>query len=216
MPGEKDQLRDSWVTNAAAWRDAVRERKIESRRVATDAAIVDVVTALAPKTVLDLGCGEGWLARQLTARGIDVAGVDASAPLIEAARELGGGSFHLASYEELALDGPFDVVVANFSILEEDVGPIFTSAARLGGTFVIQTVHPAYVSSGEPYVSGWRTETFASMDGEWAAPMPWYFRTIGDWVRVLAEHGFVIRDFREPLDAGQVRPLSMILACVRP
>ena len=38
----------------------MRERRIESRRLVTDAAIVQAILALAPKRVLDMQCGEGW------------------------------------------------------------------------------------------------------------------------------------------------------------
>ncbi|HYI12609.1 MAG TPA: methyltransferase domain-containing protein [Thermoanaerobaculia bacterium] len=218
---EKEQLRRSWVANAASWRDAVREGRIASRRVATDAAIVDVVAGLRPGKVLDLGCGEGWLARALAAEGIEVCGVDASRPLIEAATELGGGSFHALSYEELSsgdvtLPAPFDLAVANFSMLEEDVRAILIAAARMvrpDGALVIQTVHPAFVT-GE-YASGWRTETFASFAGEWPEPMPWYFRTLAGWVEVLSQHGYGITDVQEPLDPQNHRPLSIIFVCRR-
>jgi 2-polyprenyl-3-methyl-5-hydroxy-6-metoxy-1,4-benzoquinol methylase len=223
VPDEKEQLQRSWIANAPAWRDAVRERKIDSRRVATDAAIIDAVMSLGPESVLDLGCGEGWLARELSSRDVRVVGVDASRPLIDAAEELGGGSFYAISYEELIaahakVGAPFDVVVANFSILEEDIRPIFTAAAGMlkdDGAFVIQTVHPAFAVGEAPYVSGWRTETFAAIDGEWPEPMPWYFRTLGEWVHALSENGFVIGEVREPLDARQYRPLSMIFVCRR-
>jgi 2-polyprenyl-3-methyl-5-hydroxy-6-metoxy-1,4-benzoquinol methylase len=215
---EKERLQRSWVANAEAWRDAVREQKIASRRVATDAAVVDAVRSLRPRKVLDLGCGEGWLARALAAEGIDVCGVDASAPLIEAATQLGGGTFHALSYEELdeRLPAPFDVVVANFSILEEEVAPIFEAAARMlrpDGAFVIQTVHPAFATGESAYVDGWRTETFAAIEGEWPEPMPWYFRTIGGWVEAIARNGFELTAVREPLDGEGVRPLSMIFIC---
>ena len=101
MSGESDQLRRSWIANASAWSVAVREHRIESRRTVTDAAIVAAVLAQNPRRVLDVGCGEGWLARALSAHGIDVTGIDASAPLIEAARALGGGEFLEVSYEAL-------------------------------------------------------------------------------------------------------------------
>lgn len=223
MSKETDQLQRSWIANASSWRDAVRQRKIESRRVATDAAIVDVLLGLAPSKVLDLGCGEGWLVRELAAHGIEACGVDASQPLIDAALALGGGSFFARSYEELAsgelpMPVPFDAVVANFSILEEDIVPLLTAAARLlrpEGSFVIQTVHPAFATGDAPYVSGWRTETFASIEGEWPEPMPWYFRTIATWIDDLSRHGFTLRELREPLDGQGLRPLSMIFVCVR-
>lgn len=220
-PEESERLRRSWDANASAWRDAVRERKIASRRAGTDAAVVDVIAGLQPRTVLDLGCGEGWLSRTLAARGIEVAGVDGSAALIDAAKELGGGAFHAASYESLArgevLPGrTFDVAVANFAILDEDVAPILSAARRLlrdEGSLVIQTVHPAFAEP--PYRSGWRTETFAAIEGDWSEPMPWYSRTLSSWVEALRAHGYRIDGLREPLGADGERPLSIIFICRR-
>jgi SAM-dependent methyltransferase len=57
----------------------------------------DVVIALGPPlvpgdTVLDLACGDGGFGEVLRARGLRYVGVDASAPMVEAAaRRLGGG-----------------------------------------------------------------------------------------------------------------------------
>ena len=76
-----ERISQSWIANADVWTSAVRERRIESRRVATDAAIVSAVLDQHPKTVLDLGCGEGWLARAL--HGVDVTGIDGSPALID-------------------------------------------------------------------------------------------------------------------------------------
>ena len=191
-----EQLRRSWVANAGAWTEAVREQRIESRRLVTDAAIVNAVLATQPRTLLDLGCGEGWLARALSAHGIAVTGVDASAPLIESARALGGADFLVASYDELPA-GPFDTIVANFSLLEEHLPQL--PAHR---HFVIQTLHPAFV--GGPYQDGWRTET---LDG-WREPMPWFFRTLESWSRALGGYGRV--EILEPMHPETGVPASII------
>lgn len=214
-----EKLRRSWSANADAWTNAVREQKIESRRLATDAAIVSAIVDLHPQTVLDLGCGEGWLTRALNARGLQAAGVDASAELIRAAQELGGGSFHAHSYAELAngpsiLAGPFDVIAANFSLLDEQLHALLDAVrARLqpAGALIVQTVHPAF--AGGDYVDGWRVETFASMDGEWREPMPWYFRTIASWTRAFADRGYVVANIQEPLHPHEPRPLSVVFIC---
>jgi len=59
---------ESWRNNAHAWTSAVREQRIDSRALVTDRAIVEAVLARAPRSVLDIGCGEGWLARRLAGR----------------------------------------------------------------------------------------------------------------------------------------------------
>ena len=60
---------ESWHPNADAWIDAVRSGSIGSRRRGTDAAVVAACAAQPGLRVLDVGCGEGWLARALAAQG---------------------------------------------------------------------------------------------------------------------------------------------------
>src|SRR5580658_3292994 len=114
---------DSWHKNAVPWTQAVRARQIESRRLVTDQAIVDAVLSRAPHTLLDLGCGEGWLIRALAGRDIRSTGIDAVPSLIEQAVAAGGGEFHVASYEDLItgkLQIRADVAVCNFSLLGKE------------------------------------------------------------------------------------------------
>ena len=214
---ERERLSRSWIANAAAWRDAVREQRIESRRRVTNAAIVDAVLAQNPRTVLDVGCGEGWLARALAAHGIAVTGIDGSVALVEAAKELGGGNFLAISYEQIVADpavigSGFDAIVANFSLLDDAPEKILR-ALPATGTLIVQTIHPVFACGDAPYVDGWRTETFASVEGDWREPMPWYFRTLESWSRVFARAGYGITEIREPMDSEKGIPASMIFVC---
>lgn len=131
--------------------------------------------------MLDLGCGEGWLARALASHGIAVTGIDASAPLIESARSLGGATFHVMRYEDVAALPRFDMTVANFSLLDDRTSSILH--ALRSDVVIIQTV-----CLDEP--EGWRLETFATFDGHWPEPMPWYHRPRPSWLTLLAECGF--------------------------
>jgi hypothetical protein len=65
------------------------------------------------------------------------------------------------------------------------------------------------------YVDGWRTETFATLPGEWREPMPWYFRTLGSWTRVLTAAGYRILEIREPLYPDKGVPASIIFITSR-
>ena len=103
MPEFSDrQIVTSWHTNARPWVQAVQNAEIESRTLVTNQAIIHAVTSLTPRCVLDLGCGEGWLARALAARGLEVVGIDVVPALIAEARQRGGGQFQLCSYEDVA------------------------------------------------------------------------------------------------------------------
>ena len=220
------RLVPTWTTNADAWTRAVREGKISSRRAGTDAAIVEAVVSGLPPAgrVLDVGCGEGWLARALGALGAVVHGVDASAPLVEAARAEGGAdgtTFDVLDYEAAAADpdrlgGPYDAVVFNFALLDDRAAaPLRAASAVLerGGRVVIQTLHP--LAAGPPYADGWREETFDGVEGDFE-PMPWFFRTLGSWVRVVSGAGLALAEVREPTHPETGDPLSLILIAEAP
>jgi SAM-dependent methyltransferase len=215
------QLLASWRDNAAAWTAAVRGRAIESRRVATDAAIVDAVIARRPALTLDLGCGEGWLVRALAERGCAAVGVDGSAPLIDAARAAGGGPFHCLGYDDIAAEprrcgAGFDLAVANFSLLDAQTAPLLAALRRImtaDAALLIQTVHPENVAP--PHADGWRIEDFRGFgDAAWM-PMPWYFRTLASWRAALRDGGFTVTGLDEPAHPADGRPLSLILTARR-
>ena len=211
---------DSWHTNAAPWTDAIRNDEIESRRLVTNAAIVDAVTERAPRSVLDIGCGEGWLARALAARGARVTGIDVVPALIDRAREQrgGGADFRVLSYEALVageLNETFDVAVANFSLIgEQSVDALVHAAPSLlipGGVLIIQTLHPVVATGEQPYIDGWRAGSWAGFSTAFSDPAPWYFRTIASWIRLIVASGLRVAEMREPINPKTGRPASLIL-----
>ena len=208
---------DSWRKNASPWTTAVRENQIASRALVTNKAIVDAVLSRSPRTVLDIGCGEGWLARALAEHGVSAVGVDVVPALIEQARKAGGGEFRISSYEDIAagrLDVSVDLVVANFSLIgKESVEGVIRRAPSLlnsRGSLVIQTLHPVASCGDESYADGWRTGSWAGFSEEFSDPAPWYFRTMESWEVLLADSGFTILETREPVHPETGKPASVI------
>lgn len=217
-----DALRDSeiidaWHANAAPWTVAVRAGDIASRRLVTDAAIIDAVLARAPRTVLDVGCGEGWLARALACRDIDVTGIDVVQALIDQARAAGGGQFMVGSYEALVArenHERVDTVVCNFSLIgKASVDGLFASVRSLlqpRGSLVVQTLHPWSACGDAAYEDGWRDGSWAGFGPDFVQPPPWYFRTLESWVALFDSAGLRMIETREPRHPASGKPASIL------
>lgn len=209
MANKEKHIIDSWMQNAKPWITAISKEEIESRKLVTNQAIVHAILQHQPRTVLDIGCGEGWLARALSNGGVSVQGIDVVPELVEEAASLGGGTFQVLSYEELAvgaIKAQFDVAVCNFSLLgDKSVNDVFQSIAELlhpDGYFIIQTIHPLAVGFEEQYEDGWRTGSWAGFNQQFTNPPPWYFRTLETWKALFADHGIDLREILEPLLPG--------------
>ncbi|QOY92931.1 methyltransferase domain-containing protein [Massilia sp. UMI-21] len=206
----------AWSRNTDPWTAAVRSGEIASRVLVTNAAIVETVRARAPRSGVDLGCGEGWLVRALP--GIDMVGVDAIAGLVAQARQAGGGEFRQLRYEDIAAGGlrmAADVAVCNFSLIgDAAVRGLFGAAPtylRPGGHLIVQTVHPLMACGDQPYADGWRDGSWSGFSTAFADPAPWYFRTVASWLALFEAHGLRVVEMREPLHPHTGKPVSLIL-----
>lgn len=109
------------------------------------------------RATLEIGCGEGRVARDLAARGHRVTGVDAAPTLLEAARDAGGaGDYVLADAAALPFEaGSFDLVVAYNSLIDMQDMPAAVREARrvleTGGRFCVCVPHP--ISDAGQFVS---------------------------------------------------------------
>jgi SAM-dependent methyltransferase len=213
-------LEQSWIANAANWTRAVREGLIPSRKAGTDAAIVEAIVTRRPKRLLDIGCGEGWLVRAVTAQAkCDAVGIDGSADLVrDAAQADSANRYAVLPYGDLVagrhdLSGGFDVIAFNYALFDEDITPLLTAARYLltpRGALVIQTLHPnAFAGAAE----GWRTEDFSAFQNQNWTPMPWYLRSLDSWRAAIARAGLKIVEAREPKAAPDGPPLSLLLVC---
>jgi SAM-dependent methyltransferase len=140
-------LRQAWERNADDWIRWAREPGHDSYWRFHRDRFLELVPA-AGRLTLDIGCGEGRLSRDLAALGHKVVGIDSSAKMIAAAREL---SPELEFVEADAADMPMedesvDLAVAFMSLMDiDDMTGAVLEAARVlepGGRFVVAVVHP--------------------------------------------------------------------------
>jgi ubiquinone/menaquinone biosynthesis C-methylase UbiE len=194
-----------------------------------DPALLARIGSVLPGTrVLDLGCGNGYIARRLARSGARVTGVDRSAELIERARAREtamplGVVYHQADAAHLTMlaDGSFDLGVANMSLMDiEDASGALRETGRVlapGGRFVFSISHPCFdVDTRSDYFVDETTDpptVFRKVAGYrephsdrfiWNYPNDLRVRTVGyhrplSWyVKQLRVSGFVIVDAEEP------------------
>lgn len=140
-------LRDAWEAEAARWVAWARRPGHDSYwRFHRDRFI-----ELLPDPgglVLDVGCGEGRLPRDLKARGYEVVGIDASPTLIAHARRADpDGDYRVADGAAIPFpDGSVAMVIAFMSLHDiDDMDGAVREIARVlrsGGRACIAVVHP--------------------------------------------------------------------------
>ena len=203
MSKKANPILTSWAVNAKKWIKTIENNEIESRRLVTNTAILKSIFQCTPKSVLDIGCGEGWLVHTLAKRQIMAVGVDGTPALIEQAKAKKKGQFYTKTYSALtkgvAFEGmPFDVISINFALFEnkKTVRLIKKLPDYLApnGTIIIQTLHPFSLPTDVQYKSAWRKDSWKGLKRKFTQPHRWYFRTLEDWVNLFQKANLTIVD----------------------
>ena len=219
---KEQKIIESWTANAPHWIEIIENNGIESRRLVTNQAIIDIVCMDNPATVLDLGCGEGWLSKELQHKGIEITGVDVINELIEKAKQKVTGDFILASYDDIVsakieFQKLFDAIVINFALIaKESTENLLASLPRYlapDGKLFIQTLHPHSRKALNDYTSGWKEGSWDGLGEKFVKPYQWYFRTLEDWLALLGQAGFGRIKVTEVLHPVSANQLSMIFQC---
>ena len=159
--------------------------------------ILDLVGDVSDCRVLDVGCGDGEFAVELTKRGATVVGIDASAEMIDAAKALSKSqnadiAFQVAMAEHLPFPAEqFDVVTAiTILCFVDDAAPVFREIARVlrpRGRLVI----------GE--LGKWSTWAAGRRLRAWLGSRLWRrgrFRTANELRALAEEAGLIVKTVR--------------------
>jgi trans-aconitate methyltransferase len=168
-----------------------------------------ILARLAPQPgehILDLGCGDGVLTRQIADAGAVVTGIDASPEMVKAATARGLDA-RVLDARRLPFDAEFDAVFSN-AVLHwiPDADAVLAGVARSlrrGGRFVAEfgahtnvaaiavAIRAVFARHGVPYQS------------------PWYYPTPEEYRQRLEANGLTVRDIHSfprptPLPTGMV------------
>ena len=213
-----------WNENAEFWVQIIREHRDRYRTELTDAVVLAAIGDVTGLDVLDVGCGEGYMARELAGRGArHVTGIDKSAELVAAARAAGvpETTFGEGSADDLPFkSGSFDLVLANHLLndLPDITEPIseFARVLKPGGRLVALMLHPCFYGHRAERTSIKRTlpvseyfdyraiEQPFEVDGitSPAATVTWV-RPLEAYTKAIVSQGLVITGLTEPHPSEQ-------------
>jgi ubiquinone/menaquinone biosynthesis C-methylase UbiE len=144
------KTKTSWGGEAEWYADHLQESDTYHSKVIVP-HIERLVAPRAGLRVLEVGCGEGFIARTIAGRGARVVGCDISPELIEIGKQKGGGvEYHVSEAEKLDWIPAHsqDVVLAVLTLQNmERIEPVFTGIARAlapNGRFILVVNHPAF------------------------------------------------------------------------
>jgi len=153
---------------------------------------VSLLDRLAPQPgerILDLGCGDGTLTRQIVERGATVVGLDAAPDFVAAAKQAGIDA-RLGDARTLSFDREFDAVFSNAVlhwVVDADAALVgIHRALRPGGRFVAEFGGHGCIAA----IVVALTVAFERRGRRLRTP--WYFPTTEEYGEKLTAHGFEI------------------------
>lgn len=212
-------LRDAWEAEAPNWIRWVREAKHDSYWGFHREAFFALVPPAGVLT-LEIGCGEGRVARDLAARGHRVVGVDSSPTLVAAAQEADpSGDYRIADAAALPLpDGAADLVIAfmvlhdveNLDAVVQEVGRVLRTGGALAGAIVHPINAAGEFEGGEPgspfvirrsYLDARKYESAAEL-AELRMMFHSMHRPLEEFAAAFERAGLLVRTVREPRAPG--------------
>jgi SAM-dependent methyltransferase len=214
------------VTSGSIWEERAEHWIRGARTPGHDAywryspSFFDTIVPAPGRLTLEIGCGEGRVARDLARRGHSVLALDASKALVPQAQAADpAGQYLVADAARLPLaDASVDLAVAYNSLMDvDDMPAAVAEAARVlqpGKPLCVCVTHPAadagrfanhgpdapFVIKGA-YLARHRVEETVERDGLRMTFSGWRY-PLEDYARALEAAGLVIQVLREPAPAG--------------
>lgn len=160
-----DEGRELWNNKAEFWDEMHGDLGNQFHQTLIGPSVEELLDLKEGERILDIGCGNGVVARRLAELGGQVTAFDFSSELIKLAKARGNQgepiSYHIidATDEDAMVvlgEGQFDAIVCTMTMMDVPIiVPIFKAVKRLlngTGRFVFSTAHPAFNSNNPIFV----------------------------------------------------------------
>lgn len=213
-------LATNWDSKAADWDLQVGEHGDNNRRLNSDPVVWELLGDVQQKYILDVGCGTGYLCRQLVRKGARVTGIDISPEMIKIAAQKAaqhelGMALVVDSAAELATqkEQHFDILVSNYMLMDlpdlDSAVQNFHRVLKPQGRAIVVMTHPCFPlgiceEDDDQVAYRWPFPYFGIhevTEDPWkhfSTPFIWYHRPLSHYWRVFRAAGFQVLDFKEP------------------
>lgn len=221
LPKKSITPKTSWGNEATWYAEHLKQDDTYHARVVLP-NLERIITPAKGMSILEIGGGEGFIARALALRGASITVTDISPELIEEGKKKGGGvHYRVSKAEDLswAQPGSFDTVLAVLTLQNmEKIEPVMREVARVlkeRGRFIMVLNHPAFRI---PKASAWgydehtktqyrRVDGYLSARSEKLDMHPGkkgsksytysYHRSLQDYMKALRGAGFALTRLEE-------------------
>lgn len=209
---------EEWQNNAQFWIKIIREKLDPFRLELTDKSILKFFKEKRSLTVLDAGCGEGYLCRELARSGHKTHGIDFNPELIAAASNLEkekplGIEYIVGDLKKIPYpDSFFDAILSNHSINELDnpkkAIKEFWRVLKPNGRIVMLFLHPCFDLNPDDLGNKFAVSYFEKVKvtrecfivSGIKSPSPYFYLhlPLSEWSAMLDKAGFSIEKIDEP------------------
>ena len=225
---EIEETQSLWNRVAEDWHTQVGDDGDRNRILNSDPVLWSFAGDVTGLTVLDAGCGTGYLSRKLHGRGARVIGIDFSDKMIAIARAKEPAiDFRVDSCSTLSTvsDGSVDMLISNYVLMDtpdlDGCMQAFCRVLKPGGMAIVIFSHPCFPAdhaSTLPDGSGvqyqWNFPYFEQQKciappwNHFTSEFIWYHRPLSDYWKAFKTAGFDVLDFEEPRLTGDRHHLA--------
>jgi 2-polyprenyl-3-methyl-5-hydroxy-6-metoxy-1,4-benzoquinol methylase len=213
-PTNQDNIQ-AWSNFSRDMIDAFGDEGDPSHRYLLNPAIFELVGNVANRTILEAGCGTGYLCRIFARQGAQVTGIEPASSFFEYATEREQAAPLGIRYLQQDLStctlsqAAFDIVVANMVFMDiPDYQPAMRNcirALKTGGRLVFSLLHPCFDEMDKPdFEKGYATKGYIRIDEylhEFSVQQKfghYIHRPLSEYMNLVIDEGCAIGKVIEP------------------